>query len=224
MVSLHNSDVLIDMCTQRDYLLPGGAQRIANADQIVPNLKHVIALARWGKVPMISCVDVRRPDEVRGLPNQTCVLGTPGQQKVSFSLLRNRVVIESDNCLCVPLDVLAHHQQAILTKHHRDPFTNPKIDRLLTELPHGRYIIFGAALETSIRLLALGLLLRQRTVAIVQDACGYWNSGDGEMTLRQLAAKGCQVVQTRELLESVKVAVRRAGEPGVPAGGRRSVA
>lgn len=215
-------DVFVDMCTQRDYLAPDGACPSQNAQQILPRLKHLMALARWANVPTLSCVDARRPNDVRGLPNPHCVLGTFGQTKVPFSLLPRRVLIDSDNCLCVSLAVLDEYQQAILAKEHRDPFTNPKLDRLLTELPVRRFVVFGVALETSVRLLALGLLLRHRRVAVVHDACGWWNVEDGMMALRQLSAKGCELLTTQQLVESSLNVYRRNGHPH--ARRRRSVA
>lgn len=201
MCTARRADVFVDLCTQRDYLAPEGALPSLNAPQVVPNVKHLMACARWAGVPTLSCVDGRRPADVRGLPRPACVLGTSGQRKLPCTLLPNRVQIDSDNCLCVSLEVLHEHQQAILTKEHRDPFTNPKFDRLLTELPVRRFVVFGVSLETSVRLLALGLLLRHRRVAVVTDACGWWNAEDGEMAIRQLAAKGCELTTTQQVVE-----------------------
>ena len=203
------SDVFLDVCTQRDYLSPAGAHRTINADRITENLKHLMAFARWAGIPTLSCVDACCPHDVRGVPNPCCVLGTLGQKKIGYCLLPNRVIIDSDNCLCVALDVLQQHQQAILIKEHRDPFTNPKLDRLLTEVPTRRYVVFGVSLETSVRLLALGLLLRHRNVILVPDACGYWNPAEADMALRQLAAKGCQMLPTHDLIESQRSNGRR---------------
>ncbi len=210
-MNLRKSDVYLDICTQRDYLAPDGSCTSANAEQVLTNIKHVMAFARWAKVPTLSCVDVRRPDDVRGLPRPNCVVGTPGQRKVTCSVLPDRVVIDSDNCLCVPLDLLERHQQAILTKQHTDPFTNPKLDRLLTEMPSRRFVVFGVSLETSLRLLVLGLLLRQRRVALVRDACGYWSAAEADMALRQLEAKGCELITTPQIVETaVSERLRRA--------------
>ncbi len=202
MPSRRLSDVFIDVCTQRDYLSPEGSHRAINSDAILGNVKHLMALARWAKVPTLSCVDACRPHDVRGIQNPCCVLGTAGQEKIAYSVLPDHVLVESDNCLCVSLDLLKDHQQAILIKRHRDPFTNPKLDRLLTELPARRLVVFGVALETSIRLLVLGLLLRHRRATLVTDACGYWSHGEADMTLRQLAAKGCQMASTRQVVEA----------------------
>lgn len=201
MVQLRESEVFLDVCTQRDYLAPDGARRISNAGVVAQNLKHLMAFSRWANIPTLSCVEVHRFDEVRGRPNPACVLGTPGLQKLACSVLPRRVVLESDNFLCVPLDIFKHYQQAILVKTQRDPFANPKLDRLLTELPTTRFVLFGVALESNLRLLSLGLLLRHRSVTLISDACGYWTEGDADMTLRQLAAKGCQLLTTHEFLE-----------------------
>ncbi len=145
------------------------------------------------------------------MSNPDCVIGTHGQTKVAFSLLPDHVCIDSDNCLCVSLDVLRNHQQAILAKEYHDPFSNPKLDRLLTEMPTRRFVVFGVSLEASIRLLALGLLLRHRQVVVVRDACGWWNDEDGEMAARKLLAKGCRFLNTEELVEQALRRHRRNG-------------
>ncbi|MCK4340546.1 MAG: isochorismatase family protein [Phycisphaerae bacterium] len=222
MRNVRKMGIFVDMCTQRDYLASDGAHPSLNAAQIRSNLKRLMALARWAKVPTLSCVDARRPEDVRGLPRADCVIGTPGQRKLSFSLLPDHVLIDSDNCLCVSLDILNQHQQAILTKEHRDPFTNPKLDRLLTELPSRRFIVFGVPLESSIRLLTLGLMLRHRRVTLIHDACGWWDAEEGEMTLRQLAAKGCELTTTQDLIASVLAQYKPARTNGQRR--RRSVA
>ncbi len=205
------ADVFVDVCTQRDYLSPCGRHRTLNADPVLCGVKHLMAFARWAKVPILSCVDAQRADATCSVRNGFCLLGTLGQQKVSYSVLPDHVLIESDNRLCVPLDVLQQHQQAILVKQHRDPFTNPKLDRLLTEMPAQRYFVFGVALESSVRLLVLGLLLRHRRVSVVHDCCGFWNPGEADMALRQLAAKGCELVSTSDVLRAKLVSLNGNG-------------
>ena len=215
MATRGTSDVFLDVCTQRDYLSPDGANRSSNADLILPNIKHLMAFARWAKIPTLSCVDARRPDSARGVPNAFCVLGTRGQRKIKFSLLPDHVTIESDNRLCVSLDILREHQQAILTKQHRDPFTNPKLDRLLTEMPTRRFLVFGVSLEVSIRLLVLGLLLRHRRVMLIHDACGFWNANEADMSLRQLVAKGCETCSAHEVVLARMAELSRRARSGL---------
>lgn len=211
MLNVRTRDVFVDVCTQRDYLLPDGAAPSVNAGTIVPRIKHLMAFARWAGIPTLSCVDARRPGEMRGITRAACVVGTRGQTKLSCTLLPDHVHVSSDNCLCVALDLLQQHQQAVLAKEHRDPFTNPKLDRLLTEMPGRRFIIFGMALEASVRLLALGLMLRHRDVAVVEDACGWWDEEEGAMATRQLAAKGCTLIKSHALIDALAARQKRNG-------------
>lgn len=201
-------DVFVDVCIQRDYVSPRGTRRCANAEQIRANVKHIIAYARWAKLSVLSCIDRRRANAIGGDTHCSDSRRSPEQEKPPFSLLPSHTVIESDNRLCVSLDLLQRYQQVILTKWHRDPFTNPKLDRLLTELPARRFVLFGVPIESSLRILALGLLLRKRRVALVYDACGYWDVDQANMALRQLGVKGCEVCSTEKL---IRTAVTRLG-------------
>jgi nicotinamidase-related amidase len=197
-------DVFVDVCTQTEYLSTNGIRRCNNAEQVAGNLKHLMAYARWAHVPVLSCVDTRRPNHIgddQALNHSLCKLE---QKKARFGLLPGYTVVECDNRLCISLKLLETHQQAIFTKDHRDPFTNPKLDRLLTEMPVKRFVVFGVPLESSIRILVLGLLLRHRKVAVVNDACGFWNRDEADMALRQLGVKGCELLSTDQLVHSAR--------------------
>lgn len=197
MCDLRESDVFIDLCTQRDYLVNGSGWKVANADQVLANIKHLMGWARWARLPVISAVDERRPEQLVAGERPACILGTWGQRKVSYSLMPSRVRVESDNCLCVSLDILERYQQAILSKHHHDPLTNPKLDRLLTEMPAKRFVVLGVSMDASIRSLVLGLLLRGRRVLVVTDACGYCQQSESDFCQRQIAVKGCGLITTQ---------------------------
>jgi nicotinamidase-related amidase len=219
--SSRNGDVFVDLCTQRDYLAASGTRPVSNASDVRASLKRVMALARWARIPLLSCVDAYRPVDVRGLARPQCVIGSGGQRKLACTLMPDHVFVDSDNCLCVSLDIFETHQQAVLSKAHRDPFTNPKFDRLLTEMPNRRYVVFGISLEESVRLLTLGLMLRHRPVTVVRDCCGWWDQEEGEMTLRQLEAKGCELITAQELVQRTLAAQKPARRDVVR---RRSVA
>jgi nicotinamidase-related amidase len=195
-------DIFIDLCIQREYLAQDGSRRCPNAGQVALNAKHLMAFARLAKMPVVSCVDVNGANWIGREFVSIVSRLAPDEQKAAFTLLPHYTVINSDNSLCVPLDVLQRYQQAIFTKVHRDPFTNPKLDRLLTEMPARRFIVFGIPLETSIRILVLGLLRRKRRVTLLTDACGYWNRQEAEMVVRQIGVKGCKLMTTNEYLGS----------------------
>lgn len=199
-MTIGQRDVFVDLCIQREYLASSAAERCKNADQVVVNVKHVMAFARLTKAAVLSCVDVHCGNRI-GADFVTVSAGDePDKRKAAFSLLPHYTVVQSDNSLCVSLDVLQDHQQAIFTKVHRDPFTNPKLDRLLTEMPAARFAVFGIPLESSLRVLVLGLLRRKRRVVLLRDACGYWNAQEAEMALRQLSVKGCEITTASQYL------------------------
>jgi nicotinamidase-related amidase len=208
-MNLARRDIFVDLCVQREYLDGNGSARCLNADQVIVNVKHLMAFARLAKIPVLSCVDVNRANRIGAEYVSIATRAAPHEQKTAFTLLPRHVVLESDNSLCVALDVLQRYQQAILTKIHRDPFTNPKFDRLLTEMPARRFIVFGIPLESSIRILVLGLIRRKRRVTLIRDACGYWNRPEAEMVLRQLSVKGCEVLTANEYLRNALARIAR---------------
>jgi nicotinamidase-related amidase len=196
----HNwNRVLIDVCTQRDYLESGAILQVANVETLLANLRGIFEWADARQVAVVSALESHRPTEpANGFPMH-CVDNTPGQEKISFSLLSPWVVVENDNYLSLPPDLRKNFRQLIFRKRTPDILSNPKADRFLTQIEPDEFIIFGVGLERSIRSLALGLLSRHKRVAVVSDACGYWSEADSELALRQLAAKGVRLVPTAEL-------------------------
>lgn len=193
--------VLIDLNTQEDFLGDDGTCRAANVNALVPVLRDIIAWTKRNQVPIVSSMDSHRHDEVDmdGLPPH-CLDGSTGQRKMDFTLLPNRVSVEGDNTLTLPLDLFQHHQQVVFRKRTVDLLANPKADRFLTQLAAREYLIFGLGLERSVKALALGLLARNRRVTVISNGCGYWSASAGEFTLRQLMAKGAKLITAEELL------------------------
>ncbi|MFO0839759.1 MAG: isochorismatase family protein [Phycisphaerae bacterium] len=220
MVDLAKSDVFVDYCVQWDYLAAERVGCAVNSRDVLPNLRSLMEHASWAGTPVISCVDLRRANEVDQDLHLARRYLDLSAEKPKFSLLRDRVMVENDNCLGLQLDLLATRQQAVFAKYHRDPFTNPKLDRLLTEMPARRFVVFGAALEVSLRMLVLGLLRRSRRVALIEDACAYGREDEAQLVLRQLAVKGCEMLATGAVLQA---AVQRRSSVRVRAT-RRSVA
>ncbi len=193
-------DILLDVCIQRAYLDEHQPQRCLNAPQVIANVKHVMAYARLAKLPVVSCVDVDCANRIGADFVHVAPGLEPARRKAPFSLLPQYAVVECDNSLALPLDALGRAQQVIFTKVHRDPFTNPKLDRLLTEIPARSFVVFGVPLENTVRMLVLGLLRRRRRVTVLFDTCGYWSVKEAEMTLRQLGVKGCDLLTARQYI------------------------
>jgi nicotinamidase-related amidase len=194
--------VLLDISTQQDFLDEDGAIPVQNLVDLLPKLRRVVGWAYEHRLPVVSALDAHRPWEpLDGLPRH-CVEGSWGQRKLPFTLLPERILIEADNSFAVPLNVLRHHRQVILRKRTVDFLANPKADRLLTELRVGEFIVCGVGVENGIKALVLGLMARQKRVAVVYDACGYWSRADAELSLRQLEAKGAALISADALLRS----------------------
>lgn len=209
--------VLIDICTQRDYLDAGAILQVVNRAELVSNLKQIFHWARVARLPIVSLVESHRATEpLRGFPLH-CIDGTPGQQKLSFTRLSSSVVVETDNYLSLPADLPVKYRQLIFRKRTREVLGNPKADRFLTQLAAEEFIIFGVGLEWAIRSLALGLMARQKQVTVISDACGYWSSGDGDLALRQLAAKGIRMTTAAEIVSRIPVpsASKKTRQPAV---------
>jgi len=191
--------VLIDVCTQRDFLESGAILQVADLDKLIPHLQAVFCWAESARIPIVSSVESHRPAEpFNGFPLH-CIDGTPGQQKLSFTLLSPWVMVENDNYLSLPPDLQKEYRQLIFRKRTREVLSNPKTDRFLTQLDTEEMIICGVGLERPIKALALGLLARHKSVTVITDACGYWSLGDADLALRQLAAKRVRLVKTARL-------------------------
>lgn len=191
--------VLVDICTQRDFLDPGAILQVANREALIPQLEQVFAWVRRARVGVFSSVESHRPSEpLAGFPLH-CIDGTPGQEKVAFTRVQPWILVEVDNTLALPPNLREEYHQLIFRKRAREVLSNPKADRFLTQLDAEEFIILGVGLETSIKTLALGLLARHKRVTVVVDACGFWSAADSDLAARQLAAKGIRIVTAEEL-------------------------
>jgi nicotinamidase-related amidase len=193
--------VVVDLNTQADFLTKTGAYPVVNTAELVSAVRHVVAWTKWHGVPVVSSLNTHRLGEIeRDSPATCCIDGTPGQRKLVFTMMGTCIRVEGDNTLSVPMDLFDSFQQVIFRQRTRDLFANPKADRFLTQLPAHQFLIYGVAVETTVKALVLGLLARRRCVTVLRDACGYWNRTEAELAIRQMAAKGAQVMTVAELL------------------------
>lgn len=193
--------VAVDLNTQRDFCEALGAMPIANLAQLIPALRRVVAWVKRNQTPVVSSIEAHREFELSDSGNPIhCVDGSDGQEKIDFTVLDNRKYVPSDNTLALPVDLFAHYQQVIFWKRTDDLLSNPKADRLISHAPINEFLLFGVAIETSIKTLALALMARNKAVTIVADACGYWSEGTADQALRQVEAKGATIVSVETLL------------------------
>lgn len=198
LVKSRRRQILIDIDTQKDFLLASGKACIRNHRRILAHIRRVMAWARTQHIPIISTAEVY-PDNNGESTIGYCIDGTEGQKKIRYTLVNDRVSFAADGNTDLPRDMLRRHRQVILHKRCVDPFDEPRIDRLLSELRASEFILVGASLEGSVKMTALGLLQRGKKVTVIIDAVGTHNTKDAKLALRKMETKGATLIDTKKL-------------------------
>jgi len=157
-----------------------------------------MAWARAKGIPIISLAEVH-PNDNGDSDYDYCIDGTTGQRKVRYTLVNNRVSFPADGHTDLPRDTLRQFSQVILHKRCVDPFEEPRIDRLLSELRANDFLLIGSAAEGAIKATALGLLQRGKKVTVVTDAVGSHNKREAKLALRKIEAKGAKLIETKRV-------------------------
>ncbi len=201
LIKTRRKQILLDIDTQKDFLLISGKACVKNHRRVLANIRRMMAWARSSGVPIISTAEIYKNnngDSVVGY----CLDGTEGQRKVHYTLVNNRVSFTADGNTDLPRDLLKQYSQIILHKRCVDPFDEPRIDRLLSEIKAYEFVIVGTSLEGAVKATALGLLQRNKKVTIVMDATGSHNINEAKLALRKMETKGARIVETRKLAGS----------------------
>ena len=195
---MRRKQILIDIDTQKDFLLVTGKSCIRNHRRVLANIRRVMAWARCHSIPIISTAEVYSNDNGNGTPTH-CIDGTDGQKKIHYTLVDNRISMAADGSTDLPRDILRQYRQVILHKRCVDPFDEPRIDRLLSELRASEFILVGTSLEGAVKATALGLLQRGKKVTVIIDAIGSHNTNEARLALRKMETKGARVIETKKL-------------------------
>ena len=177
--------VLVDIDTQRDFLLAGGGACIRDHAKVLSNIRRVMAWARHKGITIISTAEVHPNNNGSSLVKY-CIDGTRGQRKIRYTLLSNRVSFPADAMNPLPADLMLRYRQIILHKRIADPFEEPRIERLFTEMLANEFILIGAGADDAIEATALGLLHRGKNVRVVVDAIGVQDGRQGKLALRKM--------------------------------------
>lgn len=205
LLNARRRQILIDVNTQRDFFLAEGRACIRNHRRVLSHIRRMIAWARYRNVPIISTCEVY-PDNSDSDPAlmearviNYCIDGTEGQKKIPYTLLSNHAGFPADGSTDLPADILRRHRQIILHKRCIDPFDEPRIDRLLSEVRASEFILIGATAEGAVQAAALGLLQRRKRVSVVVDAVGSHNKEEAKLAFRKMKAKGARLIETKRI-------------------------
>ena len=197
LMRTRRKQVLIDINTQRGYLLAKGHACIRNHRRVLGHIRRIMAWTRHSGIPIISTCQVQTQTESEELDLQL------DQRKVGYTILRERAIsFPAENSMDLPRDVLRKYQQVILHKRSPDPFDEPRIDRLLSELHAEEFLIIGTTAEETVQAVVLGLLQRHKPVTVISDAIGTHNPQECKIALRKMEAKGAKMVETRKIAGS----------------------
>lgn len=197
LVKSRRKQILVDIDTQKDFLLAEGKNCIRNHRRVLAHIRRMMAWARSQNVPIISTAEVY-PNNNGESTVGYCIDGTDGQKKIRYTLVKDRVSFAADGNTDLPRDMLRRHKQVILHKRCVDPFDEPRIDRLLSEVRASEFILVGASLEGAVKMTALGLLQRGKKVTVIIDAVGTHNNKDAKLALRKMETKGAKLVETKK--------------------------
>ena len=198
LVRARRKQVLIDVDTQEDFLLARGKACIRNHRRVLGHIRRVMAWARANGIPIISIAEVH-PDHNGDTDHPYCIDGTKGQRKVRYTLVNNRISFPADGHTDLPREMLRQYAQIILHKRCTDPFEEPRIERLLSEMRANEFVLIGSAAEGAVKAAALGLLQRGKKVTIITDAVGSHNKREAKLALRKAEAKGAKLVETKRV-------------------------
>jgi nicotinamidase/pyrazinamidase len=160
----------VDVDTQRDFMLPGGALYVPGAERMIPKLRRLFDFAKKNEISILSTMDAHTPDdpEFQRFPPH-CVQGTDGQRKIDETLLPRPLILSTKAVDRNLLEAVRKHQQIIAEKQVLDPLSNQMVPRLLRVLPQ-HAIVFGVTTEYCVKLACLGIRRAGVPVALVTDA------------------------------------------------------
>ncbi|HPS54471.1 MAG TPA: isochorismatase family protein [Sedimentisphaerales bacterium] len=191
-----NGQIIVDVSTQKDLFLSDGIARVRNHRRVLANIRRVMAYARRRDVYVISTCEV-----YSNVPGHTpyCLDGTEGYKKIRYTILNNRVSFAADGNASISKEIFKNYKQLILNERGHDPFEEPAIDRLLSDIKSCEFIIIGATAEKTVKAMALGLLQRGKRVTVVYDAVGSHDNKEAKMAFRKMQAKGAKLIETKKL-------------------------
>ncbi len=188
--------IIVDVDTQKDLFVAKGICCVRNHRRVLANIRRVMAWARLNNIRQISTALVRSQN------GRCCIEGTAGQGKIRYTLRHLHTTFPADGNTDLPKDIFTRCKQVILNKRCEDPFSEPRADRLLTELRADEFIIIGGFAESAVLATALGLLQRGKNVVVLTDAVGSQNKEQAEIAFRKIVAKGGRLAETKSLAGS----------------------
>src|SRR5438093_10357931 len=202
-----------DVDTQYDFMKADGKLYVPDAEHIIPNLRKLTDFAHGHGVRIVASADDHVPEhaEISATPDWKttfpphCLRGTPGQQKIPETALRDPLVIEPErqDGKALADRVRAHRGDILFHKHRFDVFTNDNVTTVLDVLAPDDIVLYGVATDVCDKAAIEGLLERRpRTrLFVVTDAVKGIDKDVSEQLLKDWGDAGVRLVKTKEVVE-----------------------
>jgi len=191
---------LLDIDTQRDFMLPSGALYLKGAERLIPKLQRLFDFARQSGLSILSSVDAHFPDDPEFADFEPhCIKGTEGQKKLDETRLRRLLVLENRPIDRNLVDMVKKHQQIVVEKQELDVFSNPVTERLLRALPPYA-IVAGVATDCCVKLATLGLRRMGIKAAVLSDVITPIDIESGEKAIQEMRRAGAEFTTLDNLL------------------------
>ncbi len=201
-----------DVDTQYDFVRADGKLYVPGAEQLIPSFKRLNEYAHTHGIRVIASADDHVPEdaEISDAPDfdktypPHCLRGTPGQEKIPETALRDPLLIEPVAIDRAELErrVREHRGDILFHKHWFDVFTNPNVEPVLEELDPDEIVVYGVALDVCNRYVIEGLLERRpkTTLRLVTDAALPIVAARGQALLERWQKYGVELIRTGEAL------------------------
>lgn len=206
------STVFWDVDTQYDFMKSDGKLYVPGSEEIIPVLKSLTDFAHSKRIRIVASADDHvaghrelstSPDWKETFPDH-CMRGTPGQEKIPETRLRNPLVVEPE-----PFDtkelaarVKRHDGDILFHKHWFDVFTNPNVLPVVDALAPSRVVLYGVATDVCDRYAIDGLLRHRPDVAItlVTDAQRAIDPATGARLLEDWKRRGVRLATSASVM------------------------
>lgn len=203
-----------DIDTQYDFIMPDGKLYSKGAEEIIPVVSDLRAMAIENGCSIIASMDWHDPNnpEISDQPDfektfpAHCIAGTPGAARVGY--LGNLPIDIIDLDLRNPgeLAELVQKEQFHMAIHKEaiSVFSNPNTVNLIESAAPGRIIVFGMVLEFCVQDTLQGLAkFPDVQLVLVKDATAALDAGAEPRVLAELQRMGVEIAEFSRLQEMV---------------------
>jgi nicotinamidase-related amidase len=207
--------ILLDIDTQRDFIMPDGARTVPGAFGLNPSLER---LTRYGRMYDLRVVATRQSlaaSDPRFEPNggslpPHVVAGTPGADKVPATTMTAGVVVPARELPAGELQaLLAANREIIVETSGPDLKSNPNAAALLVGVREA--YVYGVAGEEAVRAAVDFLRDRGIGVHLVENAVALWAAEPEarEAFLAEMTGKGVQLARDLDVMTRFTTARHR---------------